>query len=224
MEDFLARVVPMRWNHEMDAGKPFDDAVRERQALFPEHAELIALWRDRWPDMLGGPIEPTVALLRELREGGQRVLALTNWSAETFPVARARYGFLAWFEAIFVSGEECLAKPDPRFFELAQVRGALVPSRTLFIDDNRANIETAAAMGFDTHRFVEPEALRRGLVDRGLLRGLSVSGPRARRDCARCTPHARIPIHRLGEAQAWHPEGGPRNPIERLPWHSRIIP
>lgn len=171
MEDFLAHVVPMTWNHEMDAGKRFDDAVRERQALFPEHSDLIALWRDRWPDMLGGPIEPTVGLLRELRGAGRRLLALTNWSAETFPVARARYGFLDWFEAIFVSGEELLAKPDPRFFELARVRGALVPSRTLFIDDNVANIETAATMGFDTHRFVEPEALRSALVGRRLLSG-----------------------------------------------------
>ncbi len=169
MEDFLARVVPMTWNHEMDAGKPFDDAVRERQALFPEHADLIALWRDRWPDMLGGPIEPTVGLLRDLRAAGRRVLALTNWSAETFPIARGRYGFLAWFETIFVSGKERLAKPDPQFFELAIARGALVPSRTLFIDDNVANVDTAASMGFDTHRFVEPDALRRALVDRGLL-------------------------------------------------------
>jgi 2-haloacid dehalogenase len=171
MEDFLARVVPMTWNHEMDAGKPFDEAVRERQALFPEHAGRIALWRDRWPDMLGGPIEPTVGLLRELRGAGRRLIALTNWSAETFPVARARYGFLDWFEAIFVSGEERLAKPDPRFFELASTRGALVPSRTLFIDDNLANIETAASMGFDTHRFVDPEALRSALVERRLISG-----------------------------------------------------
>jgi 2-haloacid dehalogenase len=169
MEDFLARVVPMTWNHEMDAGKPFDEAVRERQALFPEHAALIALWRDRWPDMLGGPIEPTVGLLRELRGAGLRLLALTNWSAETFPVARDRYGFLDWFETIFVSGEERLAKPDPRFFELALARGALVPARTLFIDDNVANIETAEAMGFDTHRFVEPEGLRSALIERRLL-------------------------------------------------------
>lgn len=169
MEDFIARVVPMAWNHEMDAGKPFDDAVRERQALFPEHADLIALWRDRWPDMLGGPIEPTVELLRDLRAAGRRVLALTNWSAETFPIARARYGFFDWFEAIFVSGEERLAKPDLQFFELAMTRGALVPSRTLFIDDNLANIEAARSLGFDTHRFVEPDALRRALVERGLL-------------------------------------------------------
>jgi len=171
MEDFLARVVPMTWNHEMDAGKPFDEAVRERQALFPEHAGRIALWRDRWPDMLGGPIEPTVGLLRELRGAGRRLIALTNWSAETFPVARARYGFLDWFEAIFVSGEERLAKPDPGFFELAVARAALVPSRTLFIDDNVANIATAAAMGFHTHRFVEPEGLRSALVERRLLSG-----------------------------------------------------
>ena len=98
------------------------DAVAERQRLFPDHAELIALWQSGWETMLGDAIEETVAILRELRARGLRLYALTNWSYETFPVARRRFDFINWFEDIVISGEVKLAKPDPRIFELARTR------------------------------------------------------------------------------------------------------
>ena len=118
MEDFLARVCPPEWNLEMDAGRPFAEAVAERQRLFPEHAHHIALWHTSWPQMLRDQIPETVELLAALRDRGHRLVALTNWSAETFPIARRRFPFLDWFEDIVVSGEVKLAKPDPRIFEL----------------------------------------------------------------------------------------------------------
>ena len=58
-------------------------------------------------------------LLAELRQAGYRIAALTNWSAETFPVARERFPFLDWFEDIVISGVEGIAKPDPAMFALA---------------------------------------------------------------------------------------------------------
>ena len=104
MEDFLARVCVPEWNLEMDAGKPSAEAVAERQRAFPEHAALIALWKDEWAQMLRDAIPETVQILAELRARGLRLFALTNWSAETFPVAQARFAFLQWFEDIVVSG------------------------------------------------------------------------------------------------------------------------
>jgi hypothetical protein len=47
------------------------------------------------------------------------LIALTNWSAETFPVATERFGVLRRFEAIVVSGTEGLLKPEPALYELA---------------------------------------------------------------------------------------------------------
>lgn len=169
MEDFLARVCPPEWNHQLDEGKPFAQAVAERQRLFPEHAGLIALWHEGWPQMLREEIGETVALLRELRERGTRLFALTNWSAETFPIARARFPFLGWFEDIVVSGEVGMAKPDPRIFALTIRRTGLDPAATLFTDDSSSNVEAARASGLHAELFRDPAGLRATLRAVGLL-------------------------------------------------------
>lgn len=169
MEHFLEHVCASDWNHEIDAGKRFADAVTERQRLFPDHAELIALWHTGWHHMLGNAIDGTVAILEELRSRGVRLYALSNWSYETFPIARERFGFLDWFEDIVISGEVQLAKPDPRIFELARTRCRLQPERTVYVDDLTRNVNAARALGFHGHHFQEPAALRRELQDLDLL-------------------------------------------------------
>jgi 2-haloacid dehalogenase len=169
MERFLAEVVPQSWNHEIDAGKSMDQAVAERIQRHPEHAELIGLWRDGWEQMLGDAIAGTVAILAELRKRGVRLLALTNWSAETFPIAQRRFDFLQWFEDIVVSGQVGLAKPDPRIFALAFERCRLTPSRTVFIDDITHNVEAGRKSGLRVVQFRDPERLRVELGALGLL-------------------------------------------------------
>lgn len=167
MEQFLREVVTSPWNHQCDAGKSMAQAIAERVALFPGHANLIRLWQSDWEHTLRGPIAGTVHILRALARGGRRLVALTNWSAETFPVARRRFDFLSHFEDILVSGEHGVAKPDRAIFELACARWRLRPAQALFIDDNADNIATARAMGFDTIHFTAPEALSAALVERG---------------------------------------------------------
>jgi 2-haloacid dehalogenase len=169
MERFLAQIVPPEWNHQIDAGKPFSEAVAERIRDHPEQAELITLWKDKWPTMLREPIAESVSILDELRRQRHRLYALTNWSAETFPVARAKFGFLDWFEDIVVSGEVRLAKPDPRIFALTIERCRLDPSRTVFIDDSKRNVEAGNNAGLHGLHFTGPQQLRSDLVRLGLI-------------------------------------------------------
>jgi 2-haloacid dehalogenase len=169
MERFLAEVCHAEWNRGIDAGRPFAEAIRERQSEVPEYTEFIGLWFSRWKDMLGGEIPGTVAILRELRALGLHLYALTNWSAETFPMARERFDFLAWFERIVVSGEVGMAKPDRAIFELATRQCHLVPARTVYLDDVQDNIDMALSLGYDAIRFTGAGALRRALAARGLL-------------------------------------------------------
>jgi len=169
MEHFLTHVCASDWNHEIDAGKSFAEAVAERQRLFPDHAELIALWESGWETMLGEAIADTVTILEELRGRGVRLYGLTNWSHETFPVARRRFAFLNWFQDIVISGEVKLAKPDPRIFELARTRCQLVPESTVYIDDAARNVEAARRLGFHALHFRDPAVLRQELSALGLL-------------------------------------------------------
>jgi len=123
---FLTEVCPPWWNIELDRGLPFEDAVRERSEAYPEWAPYIeAYWR-RWAEMLGGLMPGMPELLAELRAAGAPHYAITNWSAETFPLARDRYPLLGVFDgAVLVSGEVGLVKPDPEIFELALDRFGL---------------------------------------------------------------------------------------------------
>lgn len=158
IEWLLKHVLTSDWNHLMDAGKPFEEGVRELSAQFPEHKDVIEAYWKRWPEMIGGPISATVDLLDIIYDAEIPLYALTNWSGETFGFV-SHHDFFKKFKGILVSGEEKLAKPDPAFFELMFERFGFKPDTALFIDDNAANIKTANSLGMHTVHFAQPSDL-----------------------------------------------------------------
>lgn len=169
MEAFLAEVTTPEWNALQDAGRPWAEAVETLIREHPHHRERIVAYRERWPEMLAGAIEPTVALLDELRGTGVRLLALTNWSGETFPIARSMFPFLEWFDGIVVSGDVRMAKPDPRIFRHLIDEHTLDPSSTVFIDDSERNVRAASELGITAIRYTDADQLRSELVRLGVL-------------------------------------------------------
>ncbi len=97
------------------------------------------------------------------------VYGLTNWSSETIPVAFKRYDFFRYLKGIVVSGEEKVAKPDPRLYQVLLDRYNLNASESLFIDDNARNIETARQMGFQTIHLTERVNLEKVLKEMNVL-------------------------------------------------------
>jgi len=169
MESFLAEVTTAEWNGYQDAGRPWADAIDALVAAHPERRELIEAFHRRWPEMLAGEIRGTVDVLAELRATGVRLVALSNWSAEMFPVALERFDFLAWFEGIVISGEVGVNKPDRRIFEHLVRRFGIEPEEAVFVDDSAANIDAATDLGFHAIQFTGATALRLALVRLGLL-------------------------------------------------------
>jgi 2-haloacid dehalogenase len=169
MERFLAEVTTQAWNHEQDRGRSWADAVADLVARHPEHEPLIRAYHERWTEMLGGPIQDTVDLLAELRDAGVELYALSNWSAETFPVAVERFPFLRWFNGMVISGEVGAAKPEPAVYRALIDRYGVVPAEAVFIDDQPANVEAARELGFRAIRFTDATALRGELEAIGLL-------------------------------------------------------
>lgn len=159
MEWFLSEVCSPDWNAEQDGGRTWDEAVAEAQERHPGEAERIAAYRDRWPEMLAGAIEPTVAVLEALHAKDVPLYALTNWSRETFPVAREQYPFLGLFRDIVVSGEVMMKKPDPEIFHLLLSKIGVEPGSVLFIDDSPANVQAAEALGLAAHHFRDAGSL-----------------------------------------------------------------
>lgn len=171
MEVFLRDVVSPDWNAQQDSGRTWAEATAELLAEHPDHEEMIRAYTERWSEMLAGPIAGTVDVLREVRDGGLRVYALTNWSAETFPRARGMFPFLDWFEGIVVSGDERIMKPDPEIWHRLMARYAIDPTRAVYIDDMPRNAEVAAELGFHAIRFEDPTQLRERLAGLGVLAG-----------------------------------------------------
>ena len=170
MDKFLAEVCTMDWNEQQDAGRSIAEANAILIEQFPEYENEIKAYYGRWEEMLGGAIEGTVAILKYLKnKTNYRLYALTNWSAETFPIALERFDFLQLFEGILVSGKEGLKKPDLRIYQLILDRYEINPASTMFIDDNARNIEAAREVGIDAVHFVSPEALEAELSERAIL-------------------------------------------------------
>ncbi|HEX6333217.1 MAG TPA: HAD family phosphatase [Flavisolibacter sp.] len=167
---FFEHICTSDWNEMQDEGRSLREATDSLVAEHPEWKEYIEAYYGRWEEMLGGPIPGTVEILRRLKEADRhRLYALTNWSAELFPIALQKYDFLHWFHGRVVSGEEKMRKPYPEFYQLTLDRFSLDPASTLFIDDNQRNIEGAARIGLVTLRFHSPEQLEQDLRSRNIL-------------------------------------------------------
>ena len=169
MERFLAEVCTQEWNARQDAGRPWTEAVAELSAQHPAQADLIRAFHERWIETLGAAIDDSVTLLGEVKRAGHRLYGLTNWSHETFPLARPRFPFFDWFDGIVVSGTERLIKPDPRIFERLVDRYHIDRARAVFIDDNRPNVDAAAGLGIHAIHFRSPAQLRDELAVLGLV-------------------------------------------------------
>jgi 2-haloacid dehalogenase len=169
MELFLATVTTPEWNLEQDRGRTFAVAIEELVARHPGHEAMIRAYWGRWREMIKGPIDETVAVLADLHHRGIPLYALTNWSAETFAMARHQFEFFDWFHGIVVSGEERMTKPDPAIFCLMIERYQLVPERTIYIDDSHANVEQARRLGLDAIVFRGAKDLREDLRARDLV-------------------------------------------------------
>ena len=166
---FCANVVTEEWHFEHDAGRPLDEMVPERKALFPDHAHLIDAYRDRFLDTVPGPVPGTADLIEKLAVKGHQLFAITNFGVEFWQQFLPTQPILTHFRDIVVSGAEKLSKPDPAIFELAASRFGQEPSAMLFIDDNAANIAAAAKLGWQVHHFQSAEGLAADLSARGLI-------------------------------------------------------
>jgi 2-haloacid dehalogenase len=166
---FLAHVVTEEWHFQSDAGRPLAELVAEGKARFPEHAALLDAYRDRFNETIDRPIAGSHALVRRLHAAGVPLYALTNFGAEFFAGFRPTEPVFTLFRDIVVSGEECIAKPDPRIYAICERRVGVPPEAFFFTDDNPANIAAAAARGWQAHLFVDPPTLEAELVRLRLL-------------------------------------------------------
>ena len=170
IDALLGEVGFSEWNYANDRGRGRTEAVAVIAACWPQHVAVMDGYFDRFHLTIREKIDESWEMLRDLLAAGQRVWALTNWGAETWPQALRRHPELGeMFEGIVVSGHAGVVKPEREIFDLLCARAGVAPETCFFIDDSAANVAGARAAGWAAHLFEGADGLRAELRDRGLL-------------------------------------------------------
>lgn len=169
MESLLADVLNHAWNLQRDRGDSWTEAMARAKAEHPQWAEVFDIYTERWGETLGGSHEDTVAILRELKDRGTPLYALSNWSAEMFPEAEAKYDWLGLFDGVVVSGRVKMIKPERDIFDYLLATYDLRAGDLIFIDDHEPNVVAARSYGIAAHHFQDAAGLRAELQAGGLL-------------------------------------------------------
>ncbi len=152
------------------AGDGTNDDVWEYVArtlkLDPDQGAV--LYHDFWAD--DQLDQDLVALLASLRPRYQTAILSNAWSNGR-DIIVGRYGLGSAVDAIIISAEERLAKPDRRLFQLTAERLGAQPAEALFVDDYLPNVEGARAAGWQAIHFqvgldVRAELEKLGVVTR----------------------------------------------------------
>jgi len=151
---FINNICTMDWNEAQDEGRTIEEGTRLKIEEFP----------------LTGTIDGTITILKQLQvEKQHQLFALTNWSAETFPIALQRYPFLQIFEDIVVSGKIKMKKPQAAIYQYSLQQFNISADNALFIDDNLRNVDAARKEGIHSIHFTNPKQLSKELTDLGIL-------------------------------------------------------
>ncbi len=158
------------WNALQDAGRSQEEAAKAAYESHPEHAPQLVKYFERFADSIQNKVPGTWELMEELRAKGHRIFGLTNWAAETYPVAQTVHPELIdAFDDVVVSGREKLLKPQPEIYQCLLERNGLEADGCLFIDDSLKNVAGAEAVGIHAELFTDAGALRADLEVRGVL-------------------------------------------------------
>ena len=110
-----------------------------------------------WQGYCGELPERNLATLRKLRKQGYRLILLSNtnpfmmeWGgSERFD--GKGHSLYHYFDAVYLSYQMRMLKPDPQFFREVLVSENILPADTLFLDDGPRNVAVASQLGIWTY-------------------------------------------------------------------------
>ena len=110
----------------------------------------------------GAPVPAMYQLIRDLRGKGVRTALLSNsWGPGGYP----RQDFPDLFDAVVISGEIGMRKPEPRIFRHTAALLDLEPEQCVFVDDLEANVRAAIGCGMTGVHHTAPALTRQRLTE-----------------------------------------------------------
>ena len=142
------------WRRVIDGDLGLENQAELRQT----HAELPALIEadvESWLDYR----DEVWDLALEFKTAGGRTAILSNGVPEVMDRVRSERTLPKWFDVVTVSYEVGCTKPDPRIYQACLSALGVAAETSLFVDDRRANIDAAAALGLQTFHFTDDSSV-----------------------------------------------------------------
>jgi epoxide hydrolase-like predicted phosphatase len=172
------RTIMRRWVHEAYEGQAGENPIHALERGEFTYAEFEQILARELVLLDGGPVpgdgllarmfagtvldEAMLELFRRLHRCGVPTGLLSNsWGAGDYP----REIFPEMFDAVVISAEVGMRKPEPRIFLHAAGLLGLDPQECIFIDDIRANITAAEEAGFTGILHADSAATVRQVTD-----------------------------------------------------------
>jgi FMN phosphatase YigB (HAD superfamily) len=100
-------------------------------------------------------IEPSVELMRRIKDAGHRLFYLSNMPLPYAAHLERNHAFFEWFDGGVFSSRVQMIKPHRNIFEHALRAFGSAPAEAVFLDDHIANVETAREIGMRTVHFAD---------------------------------------------------------------------
>lgn len=139
-----------------------EDEIRDFAASAPEYEREIRKVYENLGECVW-KLDYAKPWVRELKEKGYKVYALSNWPKHVYDLRGDKLDFLELMDGYILSYREHLIKPDERVFRLLLERYGIDPVKAVFLDDTKANIEAAALLGIRGILFTSQEQAREEL-------------------------------------------------------------
>lgn len=159
--EFVNNVFSSEWNERQEKKYYLKEGILELVNKYPDEKQKIEIFDTHWGKMIKREIESTVKVLKTLKQTDLKVYALTNIPGEKLNYLKDRFEFMSCFDGIVASGVIEMRKPEKNIFESLLKAYNLNPKKSIFIDDNVKNINTAKDIGFKTILFKESRGLEK---------------------------------------------------------------
>ena len=113
-------------------------------------------------------LEGTEDMMKELKESGYGIYALTDNVHEIVAFLKNKYSFWSLFDNAIVSAEWDVLQPNPRIYQLVVEQCNVEASESVFLDDMPANVEGAKTEGFHAFQFSTAKKAREDLRSLGV--------------------------------------------------------
>jgi len=124
--------------------------------------EFALIWND-----IFGENKDVSEIVRTFK-GKKKLGLVSNTNVLHFDYVLSKFPVVREFDRWILSHEVGFKKPAPEIYQRAMEWASVEPTKILFIDDVKKNVEAAISLGIQSILFVSPRQLKEELETRGL--------------------------------------------------------